>query len=66
VADVNLYNWSDWTMMPDISFEEVSGPPATVPEPASLAILGLGLAGLGLVRRRHSRGSHAWLQASFA
>ena len=58
VLDVNLYNWSDWTMYPNISFKLASGPAATpgggapVPEPASIGLFSAGIAGLALLRRR--------------
>jgi len=52
VLAINLYNWSDWDMAPQISFDLVSpDPPTSVPEPASIAVLGAGLLGLGLARR---------------
>jgi len=56
VLDINLYNWSDWNMSPDISFELVSGPNVTVPEPASFAVFGTALIGLCLARRRRQSG----------
>jgi hypothetical protein len=52
VLDVNLYNWSDWDMTPDISFQLVK-----VPEPATLAMLATGIIGLVAARRRQRKGS---------
>jgi hypothetical protein len=46
VLDIYLYNWSDWNMQPSIGFDLISGPTATVPEPASFAVFGVGLIGL--------------------
>jgi len=52
LLDINLYNWSDWDMAPDISFDLVSGAGVPVPEPASFAVFGAALAGFALIRRR--------------
>jgi hypothetical protein len=51
VLGINLYNWSDWDMAPDISFNLILGPTA-VPEPGTLAIFGSAIAGLAMLRRR--------------
>jgi hypothetical protein len=51
VLAINLYNWSDWDMTPDISFDLISGPTA-VPEPSTLAMFGSAIAGLAMLRRR--------------
>jgi hypothetical protein len=59
VLDVNLYNWSDWTMAPRISFDLVSGPTTGVPEPMSIALLGVGMIGIRAVRRRRAQALQA-------
>jgi hypothetical protein len=53
VLALNLYNWADWDMEPNISFTFVAGPTvAQTPEPASIAVFGSGLIGLAMIRRR--------------
>jgi hypothetical protein len=61
VLDIYLYNWSDWNMAPSIGFDLISGPTATVPEPASFAVFGVALIGLmGTMRfGRGGKGAHA-------
>jgi hypothetical protein len=52
-AALNLYNWSDWNMSPNVSLSLLNGPQTTpVPEPASVAIFGSALLGLCVTRRR--------------
>jgi hypothetical protein len=60
---LNLYNWADWNMAPNISIDPTSGPtpqqPTPTPEPASLALFGAGLIGLFAALRRARGGSRA-------
>ncbi len=54
LLDINLYNWSDWNMQPDISFDLVSGAGTPVPEPGSVAVFAVALAGLLMIKRRYA------------
>jgi hypothetical protein len=53
LLDVTLENTSDWTLTPKITFDLMKDPTA-VPEPMTLGLLGAGLFGIGVIKRRSS------------
>ena len=49
---MRLYNAMDWDITNYVRFTETAAPRDPVPEPASIAMFGIGLLGLGFIRSR--------------
>jgi hypothetical protein len=57
---IELNNWTDWDELPTVQFKDA---PAAVPEPASIALFGSGLLGLGFLAYQRRRRRQALVRA---